>query len=233
MSLLTLIQDAAKRVKLDSPTVVTTSTDTLVTQMRELADQVGDDLSRRADWQELRKEVTFYARATTDQGYLVSIASDFDRLVDESLWNRTQVRQVEGPITADEWQRDRASGFSGPQIKYTTRGGKLLVEPAQTSGDTLALEYISQQWCESTAGTGLTQFADDSDLVKLPERIFKLGLIAKYLEVNGASYAEAKDEYEFAIETHTGNVSGKRVLFLGGGPPVAAVNIPSNNFPTA
>lgn len=230
MSLLTLIQDAARTLKQNAPSVVTTSTDELVAQMKELANKVGDELSRRAEWQELRREVTFYAQATLDQGYLVSIASDFDRMVDDTFWNRGQVRKVDGPVTAEEWQQDRANNYSGPGLKYTTRGGRLLVSPAFSSGEVCAFEYFSKQWCETTGGTGQTAFTYDSDIVRLPERIFKLGLIFEFLKTNDFPYAEAQEDYENAIEVHSGNVSGSRVLFLGGSQGISNVNIQDNNF---
>lgn len=230
MSLLTLVQDAARLLKQNSPTVVTSSTDELVQQMKGLANKVGEELSRRANWQELRREALFYAQATLDQGYLTSIASDFDRIADDTFWNRSQVRQVVGPIDPAEWQQDRANNFAGPGLKYITRAGKLLVEPAFSSGDTCAFEYFSKHWCESTGGAGQETLTYDSDIVRLPERIFKLGLIFEFLKTNDFPYAEAQEDYENAIEVHSGNTSGSRVLFMGGSQPISNVNIQDNNF---
>ena len=230
MSLLTLVQDAARLLKQNSPSVITASTDELVQQMRGLANKVGEELSRRAAWPELRREVTFYALATLDQTYLISIASDFDRMVDDTFYNRTQVKQVTGPIDASEWQQDRANGYAGPGLKYITRAGKLLVEPAFSSGDSCAFEYFTKHWCETTGGTGQEVLTYDSDIVRLPERIFKLGLVFEFLKTNDFPYAEAQEDYENAIEVHSGNVSGSRVLFLGGSQGISNVNVQDNNF---
>lgn len=234
MSILTLVQDAARTLKQNAPTVVTSSSDELVKQMRELADQTGYELMKRAEWQELVREVVFYARATTDQGYLVSIATDFDRFIDDTLWNRTDNRKVAGPVTPAEWQQDQSNTSTSPPQKYRLREKKLLLGPdAPSSGDRMAAEYISRHWVESTAGTGLASINDDSDILRVPEEIFKLGLIFRFLKTNGFEYAEQLEDYENAIEIHTSGIGGNRVLFLGGTPQISVVNVQDNNFPSS
>ncbi|MDB5441100.1 MAG: hypothetical protein JWM33_3527, partial [Caulobacteraceae bacterium] len=106
MSLLTLIQRAARAMSLTVPSAVVTSTDPQVLQLWELANEEGESLARDFDWQALRKEQVVAASATPDQpGWL---PADFDRFVAETGFDRSSRRPLSGPISPRQWQAMQA-----------------------------------------------------------------------------------------------------------------------------
>jgi hypothetical protein len=71
-------------------------------QLLGLAQQEGKELARRHTWQRSSRKQTFTATATETQS--TAIPSDFDRFIDETMFNRTRKRHVYGPLNPQEWQ---------------------------------------------------------------------------------------------------------------------------------
>ena len=113
MTLLTICQDAAKLIGITAPDAVTSSTDTSVLQLNAVANQEGRALVDRYMWQVLVKEGSHTTLAAESQGTMVSIASDFGRFSNNTMWNRTTDRTYYGPLSGSQWQRIMAIVSSG------------------------------------------------------------------------------------------------------------------------
>ena len=217
MTLLTIIQDACDESGFDAPTSVVDSTDQTVVQMLALANRSGKSLATRFPWQEGIREFTHTTLAAELQGTVESLMPGFNWLLYETLWNRTLVNPVAGPIFPFEWQGLNATGITGPYGEFRVRQKKLYILPAPTAGQTVAGEYASRYWCASSGGTDQERWADDDDVGLIPEDLLTLDLIWRFLKKKGLDYAEEKLEAEMQINNSMARNGSNRVLNLAGG----------------
>lgn len=215
MSLLTIIQNACDRLGIVRPSLVIGSSDQQVLQLLGLANQEGKELARRHNWNRLTKEKTITATATEEQSS--AIPSDFDRILNQTFYNRTQNRRVEGPMEPDAWQRYKSSVATVLFDAYRIRGNAMLLAPTPSAGDSYAYEYMSIWWCTTTGGTAPTQAAwalDTNDGI-LDEELMTLGVIWRFLRSKGLDYAEAFRTYEAQVMLAMVRDGGKRTVSMG------------------
>ena len=213
MSFLTIIQNAATRLGLNSPSAAYTSSDAQIVQLVGLAQEEGKILSRRHPWAVLTKETTFTGTAAAAQ--TGAIPSDFDRFVEETFYNRTQKREVTGPLSPQDWQFTQAVVASTLVESFRVRGSSILITPTPNGTDTYAFEYISNQWCESSGGTDQSAWAADSDTGILSEELMTEGVIWRFLRAKGMDYAEQFRTYEMQVADKFAKDGGKRRINMG------------------
>lgn len=200
MTLLSVVQDASAELNLNVPSSVIGSTDTLVIQMLALVKRDVTDLLYRFDWQALTIETTFSTAATQAQ---TTIPSDFLRLVNETMNNRTQHWRVLGPLTPQEWQRRLSLGAQvGVVNSFRIYGNTIYFYPVPPAGNDVYYEYITNK--AITAEDGTTHKATltaDTDTFRIDENIVTLGLKWRFLKAKGLDYSEEFRSYESALES--------------------------------
>lgn len=231
MSLLTIVQGACADLNIVQPSAVAASSDLQVKQLLELAKKEGKELARRFDWQILQKETSFTTAATETQTTLSAVASDFARIVNRSMWNRTESRRILGPLNAQEWQhRKAAAAQAAVTYFFRIRGDSILFNPTPTAGQSVYFEYISTKWCQSSGGTAQTNWAADGDTALIDEDIIKLGIVWRWKMAKGLEYAEDFRTYEMALQDIFGADAGKDNIDLTGDASVAEVNISEGSW---
>lgn len=217
MSLLTIVQDAADRIGVPRPTSLIGSSDQASRQWLSLANQEGIDLARRHNWQRLTMEHTF---ATVNGTAAYALPSDFDRVIEGSIWNRTQTRPLIGPINSQRWQMLQSQAITATWQAVYIRGGYMRFTPTPTSADTIAYEYQSKYWCAASGDTDPDQaaWADDTDQTFLSEECMRLGLVWRYQRARGLDYSEAFRSYEIAVASRAAHDGGQVILDLGSEP---------------
>lgn len=217
MSLLTLAQAAARQLNIGVPSafVNNTADDTAALLLR-LATEEGVSLMRRYPWQALTTEGTFTTVAADDQG---ALPSDYDRMLPESMYNRSRRRPVAGPLSADEWQQTKATLVTYVNPTYRIRGNRILLTPLPPAGETVAYEYISKNFCTSSGGTEQADWAADGDLARLDEGLMTLGLVWRFRQVKGLSYAEDLGLYEKRV-SEAAMRDGTKPRLVGDAPVV-------------
>lgn len=165
-----------------------------------------------------------------------ALPSDFEYFVNRTFWDGSYVWELLGPIPAQEKQILRYGvGINSIRRKFYVKNNKLCLDPAPSeSGQTIAYDYYSNQWCTSALGVGQAQFAADDDLYSLDEDCFVLGLKWRYLRSKGLSYQQEFKDYQDTCERVMARDGGARTLnlndrgyqvnFLGGD------NIPDTGF---
>ena len=234
MSLLTMIQDVAEGLGLDSPSSVISNTDTSVVTLLRLAQREGRALQRRYDWQVLETEQTFTTTATTNQGALSTIVSagDLDKILNDTLWDRTGNRPVYGSLSKQRYSTLEAVDTTGPIPEFHLRGGNLLTIPAPATGETWAFLYKSKFWCQSSGGTGQTAWAADTDTGILDEGLMALGIEWRYLKSKGFDYSEEFVEYERQVaEAMAGDKPRRTVNLAATEPTGPGYIIPDGDWP--
>jgi len=216
MTLLTIVQDAMSELNLPFPSSIINNSNTTVRQFKALSNASGKRMMKRYDFEELIREFTFTTVAAESQGDIDTIiGSDYDRLESLTLWNRDKTRQLRGPFTPQDWQRDKGSVSTTVFDAFRFRGGKVLFTPTPAAGETVAGEYVSNEWVLATDGTTTKpKFTVDSDTSRIDEDLMTLDIKWRWLRAHGFEYAEEKVEFETRFSEETGADKSSRVIDL-------------------
>lgn len=194
MTLLSICVDTATEIGIPEPSSIVGNVDPNALKLLRYANKVGNSLMKKVEWQALRAEQTFTSLATETQTGI--LPDDFDRICRETFWNRSDRILISGPVSATRWQSLKATSYndtSNPLFAY--RGDNLLVQPTLAAGKTLAFEYVSRNWCESSGGTPQSAWADDEDVARLDEELIKYGLKFVYLNDEGLPTGSAGPDF--------------------------------------
>jgi len=232
-NLLQIVQDAADLLGVARPSSVINSTDQQIRQLLGFTLKEGQELSEATEWEELTVEHTFVTVGAQTQTN-TPIPSDFDRFVPESLWNRTAKRQLIGPRSSREWQLDQAqSAASTVYQSFRVRGGAFLMYPVPTAGETIAYEYVTKNWAESSSGNGKERFTSDDDVFRLDAELMIQGVIWRWKHAKGLDYGEDFVTYERAVAMAIAADGGAEDLDIGRPNRLDRIyNIPEGGFPS-
>ena len=216
MTILTIVQGIVKKLNLNSPSAVIGNTNKEIIQLLNIANEEGDELSRRYRWQRLMTESTFSSAATESQGAMTTLAgADFGWIANDTIWNRTRNRPML-PVDDVQWQAMKSATITGPFEYFRIRGGNLIVIPTMTASQTCAFEWISKNWCASSGGTGQEAWTADSDTGRLDEKIMAQGIMWRFKKYKGLDYAEDFAQYERLVQDAMTRDGAKKHTSMGG-----------------
>jgi len=244
MTILSLVQAVANEVGFGSPTAVVGSADATAIQMLALANLGGKQLAKRGKglggWAILQTEHTFTTTASTAE---YALPSDYDFMIDDTLWDRANFWKLKGPLSPQQWQQYK-SGIvaTGPRkrvrikISASSNVKAFFIDPTpDTSSQTMVFEYVSLNWCQSSGGTAAAAWAADTDTGILDEYLLGLDLKWRFLSAKGLSYAEEKREFEMELAQALGRDGGQAVLNMAGTDDrllIDARQIQDSDFPS-
>ena len=123
---------------------------------------------------------------------LYPMPSDYDRLVDNTDWDKSRHWEMLGPETAQQWQWLKSGYIStGPRMRFRVLGGFFQIWPPSGIADYIGFEYISNQWVLSASAqsSGPTpdksSFTVDTDTCVYPDTLMVLGVKSKYMLSKG------------------------------------------------
>jgi hypothetical protein len=214
LTLLTIVAQAA----LGQPTLSTVvgNTDPAAILMRRLSTEGGKTVAKRHHWTALTTEKTFTTTAAAAQ--VASVATDFERIIPETMFNRTKRRRVYGPIDNAEWQRIQSSLTTYVEHCYRIRGSgtaSILITPTPTAGDTIAYEYISKNWCQTSLLVGQAAWAADTDTSLLDEELHALDLIWRWRQAKGLEFQDERAAFENYLANTVMNDGARPRLQIG------------------
>lgn len=226
MTLLTICQNIATEAGYPAPTTIIGNTSIIAKRLLIAANKAGKTVAKglvpgglgQHDWQALRKEQTFDT-IEDQQGYVLKGAgsivddADFVKFIDDTLWDRTNNNPV-NIYNPQEWQLAK-SGLVDPISPYYNaikRGDSLLLDPTPSAEDTLAFEYLSNKWCESSGGTAKVAFTVDTDVGILDEDLIEYDALWRFLKAMGKAYAEEKVDAETSIKTAISNDEPRSII---------------------
>lgn len=220
MTLLSIVNSVAVKVLKQGVISAIGTTDPNVKQLIELVNEEGQELAAKYTWQVLCNEGNVTTTATESQGLMSTIAgADFQFIINETMWNRSQRRPVPGPLSEAEWQGLKATFITGPWIQYRVRGNQLLFIPIPAADQSVYFEWQSKYWCtDSTGVTGRSAMTADTDISKIDERLLILGTIWRFKAQSKLDYAEDQEKYENAVNDAQARDGSKPRLTLGGAP---------------
>ena len=201
MTLLTICQNVADFTGFERPTTVIENTDPIARQLLALAKREGTQLMRATAWPILLKEHTF---STSSGTAAYALPADFDRLVNETVYNRSDNDIFSGPLTPAEYQlQNYGTASSGTTEKFRLKAAsnalKFEIDPTPSSTQTIGFEYVSSYYSQSSGGTGQAAWAADTDTGILDESLFELGLTFRFKQAHGLSYDQDYREYQLEL----------------------------------
>lgn len=215
MTLLTMVQGACDLIALPEPVSVVSNSDAAIRILRACAQLEGRQLARRWTWQRLARKATFTSVAAETQ--TGAIPADFDgRFLANTFWNTTLHRVVPGPLDPQEWQQRVSSVGQGPYPAFRIQGNALLMNPPPVAGETHTFEYVTRNFCASSAGTEQSAWTADTDTGLLDEELMLLGLIWRFKQSRGMDYAEDMRTYELEVTQAISRDGSRRTVNLSG-----------------
>lgn len=198
-TLLAIVQTAALEMGVPVPVSVVGNPDGQTGQMLALANREGYELAEiEGGWPALRGEQLVVLTPGTDT---YAVPTDFAYYYQDTAWDRTTHQPVLGPLSAPEWQAVK-SGLYPAGLFYRFRlfgAGQIVFLPVPANADTIAIEYRSTNWCQSSGGAAQSGFLADTDVPVLPATLFILGIKWRFLAAKGLNYAQEFDAYNVAL----------------------------------
>lgn len=222
MTLLTIVQDALNEIgDTEVPESIVGNVNQTAKQCLALANRALREVARRTNWQPLSRTATITTVASQQE---YDLPSDFGGIVNDTMWNTSQRREV-SKVSAQDWAlleswstTDTVSLFYRIFRDPSGNGQKVQLYPAPGSAETITYEYRSNGLTASSGGTvqGNSFLADD-DTALLDEDIITLGVNWMFREAKGYPYAEQFRMYEDAIADVISQ-TGRPALSMGADP---------------
>ncbi len=230
MTALSMIQSVCRRVGITTPSVFVSTTDDTMLRLLELAQEEGRELARYGDWRVLRREKTFTTIAAETQTD-TPIPADLGGFIDRTFWNRTAKRRLTGPLTADQWQTVKANSGPASTDSFYLRGTSWLMSPTPAASQTIAYEYRSSYWCESSGGTAQEYWQADADVGKLSERLMGLGVLWRFKQSRGLDWQTDFDKYQFEVnQALTADQPREIIDMKGGASLLRGISVPEGSW---
>jgi hypothetical protein len=222
------------------PATLFGNVDTQTVQQRALLNLEITTLRKWPDvyWTKLKKEWSFTTLAADVQpSNALPPDTDFDHFINSSMWDRTLVRPVVGPISPQLWEAWKARPvLTSVVFGFILRGNDFLTAPNPPAGDSVHYEYISQL-CVYSAGTATTPdqqlFAADADTCIFPTNVVQQGLRWRFLRAKGLSYEQEYADWINMVQIETSRQGGMPMLSMAGSYNdwLAGPYVPQFNWP--
>jgi hypothetical protein len=236
LTLLELVIEFCDERGLDRPSAVMSTTDGTIRQIRALLNKVVSDIvSRPGTWARLQRQGSFTSVAAEDQG-LISAAAPygFKYIIPETIYDRTNRRQLFGPRAAPQWQMNEAMVFTGPYYAWRLWQDHIQTQPAMPAELDIYFEYASNFAILATDGTTYKKlYSDDADTFTLEDDLLLRGLEWRWRREQGLSFSTEFDEFEQRLHNEIGRQSTAGTLDMAGtgmGDIKPAVLVPLGNW---
>lgn len=127
------------------------------------------------------------------------LPTDYNRMVSDTNWDRTNHWRNQGTKTSQQWQWLQGGVISvGPRERYRIYNNRMRIFAAITSVYTFAYEYVSNYWVIATGGTAGTKTAydADTDLSVFPDDLMMAGLKMYFLKAKKLDYGAELDDFK-------------------------------------
>ncbi len=217
-----------------------------------MANLEGQELAARYDWSILNRQATF-ATLNTSWGenldeYQGVLPDNYGHYVIDSMWNRTTVRKIYGPLTSADWQQEKsfpaytavnpAFRIFQPTGNYPltlpdtgSSPGLVCLTPTPPDGQNIFYEYVSKFW----TNTDLEYYDADTTCANVSEQAILQGTLWRFKQAKGFDYSQEFAIYEALVarlQAQDGGGKPRLNLLSGLGRRNAwPINVPVGNWP--
>ncbi len=221
--ILALVTEAADELNLDVPLTlfgVHDEGDSSPRRLRRALTKCVKQLAADWDWQVLTRERTFTSLASETQTAM--IPSDFLRFVPETMWDRTIKLAMTGPLTASEWQANKAWVAGAVVPNFRQRGNDILTYPVPPAGRSFAFEYITMNVGKNAGGSGILAFTADTDTTWWDDELIISGIVLQHRMMERQDYAIEFAAFEKLKADRIKQDGGRRKINMRGSNPRSA-----------
>ena len=206
-SLLDIITRVADELSLDRPSAVVAATAQQTRTLFACAQDAGRSLLRAHEWGALQTVGTI---TTVNGTASYALASNYDRMVPDTGWNRTGDTMLQGPDSpqVDRYLQESGVAQTSTRQRFRLKGSNVTIWPTPTSAETLVYEYVSNKWALSSGGTAQIEFLADTDTSYFDPNLMKAEIKWRFIKARGldaqALYKEAEELREQRIASDIG-----------------------------
>lgn len=160
--------------------------------------------------------------------------SDYARLIDRTMWDKSKHWEMLGPESPQQWQWLK-SGYiaTGPRIRWRILGGFFQIFPLVSTSEYLGFEYVSKNWVVDANGNTKSSFTADSDTCIFDDTMMVLGLKLKYFQIKGFETQALQDDFDTIVSRLQSEEQGAQILSMA--PRLSNIllgpeNIPDSNY---
>jgi hypothetical protein len=209
-----VVGDAAVELGLAEPADVFASTDEAVIRLRRLLTSLGRDLVMVHDWSHLQKTHTI---TTSNGDYTYDLPTDFNRMIEQTHWNRTTVSPGIG-LSPQQWQHIQANSVSSTiNLLFRAVNNEVWISPTPSGTATLAFEYISSYWVDPTplAAATTDRVSANTDYLYFEPRLLVTGLKYYWQRSKGFDSLASQQDFEQRLAACIGADGSSPSLHLG------------------
>ena len=142
-----VIRQAAAELGLRPPVSAVASREVQSVQMLALLNAAGNDLCRMFEWQFLRRTGTIPMTVGVSD---YPLPADFSKLINDTLWQKSNVTSVMGPVGARAWAYLKNSLVLAPEYCFIIKDNQFQFSPppSEEDGGEITYEYISNGWAQ-------------------------------------------------------------------------------------
>lgn len=185
MTLLTAVNEVCDVVSLDRFSTVYGNTDPNAQTMLELAQQAGDEIARRADWQEMLKSLTVTASPE-------NVPSNFQRLTPGGAVRKSDGTFIRPITNSGQWAI--ITGVPSTTAYVFRKDGQFLFSPTSAAVSAV-IDYVSKNWIINSS-TEKAAFSADDDTTLFPERLLVKGVTWRWKRQKGLPFEDQLAEFE-------------------------------------
>lgn len=220
MSILSVVQDSAPACGFATPALLVADPGATSLDIQVTLKTVAEDIQARYDWQAYKT----LGVLTGDGAALVfNFPSNYNRMLKQArLWPSAQPNAPLTHITdTDVWLGIVTQSFTAVVGAWTIFGDQINVRMGGQStplalAATVSFYYITNLLWKDSGGTPKIAITADSDVFRLPEKLLRLGFIAKWKSNKGRYAAQEWSDFEDALAVAVGGDKGaKSPLVVG------------------
>lgn len=194
MTILSVVQDVALKTGLERPTAVYSATTRDMLEMQSLIDQVANEIYECSGWQALARVHTITGDGNADE---FDLPDDYGRMdVRADMWSSRWIWAITHISSRNTWLEGEVVPYTNVTGEWIIYGDQFHFRPTMASGETVKFFYISNLIVSPAAGANKAAFSADGDTFRLSERLLTLGLIWRWKQKKGQSYAEEMEDYQ-------------------------------------
>ena len=215
-----IINAAAQELGLPPVSLSSAAGDASGYQMLGMLNALGDELNRVQDWQFLEKQMGFVGDGITDS---FPMPTDFGRQVNQTEWNTSMRRPMQGPMSPQVWAWNKFGIVSvGVYFQYRILHNQYTVYPVPGAGQEFALYYISKDWVLSGTSTDplnpiyVDRITLATDKPLYDRRVMIAGLKVKMWAQKGFDTTVLQEEFNYVLSAEKAQNQGAPVINLSG-----------------
>lgn len=206
---LQIIQNAAPKIGVDTPSLLFGSADETAIELRTVLQEAAERITRAHDWSILKTEATYAGDGTTE-GF--ALPSDYLRMPkDGQVWSSRWQRPML-PVTSEEWLRLDVRNYDLIAGTWVLLGGEMKFRPVLATGESARWFYVADVAVAPATGSNKARFTDDADTYRLGDRLLELQFIWEWRQRKGLPYAEDMASAEIALAQAIGEDKGARMI---------------------